>query len=108
MPSGLQVWDSDGYLEVDLTTRVGRVLDSFAISYTNNPTGSKSYDIQNTETLIAIDRFDRDAFAYYPQVSVTYNATKTLATVSWAYPSVTIPSGSNKYRSSGSIIVMVI
>lgn len=108
MPAGLQVWDSDGYLEVDLTTRVGRILDNFDISYTSNPSGSKSYPIQNTETIIAIDRFSRDAFAYYPQVSVTYDTAKTTATVSWFYPSVTIPNGSNKYRASGSVIVMVI
>lgn len=107
MPVGLQVWDSDGYLEVDTTTRLGRIVDVIDVNYSDGATGNKSYGIQNTETVVAIDRFDRDAFAYYPLVSVTYNSTGTTAIVSWSYPANTIPSGSNKYRPSGTIIVMV-
>lgn len=69
MPAGLQVWSSNGVLEVDLTTKLLRVRDIITFNGAGG-TGSRTYTITRGETLIIVTNFNLNAFLVPPRFIV--------------------------------------
>lgn len=105
MPVGLQIWDSDGRLEVDTTTRLASIIDT-AVTSASAESGSRTYDISPTEEISAFGNFSYGIYSHYPKITVTYNAARTTATVAWSYPAPTWTDGV-VFKSYGTIYIMV-
>ena len=105
MGAGLQIWDEKGNIEVDTTTRLASIIDTIGLSESNQ-SGSKVYAINTAEDISAFGNFGYGIYDHYPQITVTYNAARTQATVAWSYPAVTWSDGvvTKKY---GTLYVMV-
>ena len=99
MPQGLAVYDPLGNVVIDTSTIVARVIDTIAIDYLANPTGSRTYSIHPTNALKVVFKGDQgDAISASPEVKVAGT------TVSWSYPN---PYGLT-YQYGGYVIVMVV
>ena len=108
MPTGMQIYSPDGYLEIDTTTRIGSILDTIAVT-ANSQSGAITYPIYANEKITTFGSFTKGLYDHYPQVAVSYDAASSTATVSWNYPAVTWVDNVNPlvFKVYGTIYVMV-
>lgn len=92
MPVGLQLWDEDGNLILDATTRLGRVYETFS-SGTANGTRTFSALLDGGEPFFFVEDNSADlplAQLYaYPNVSINGGV------VSWSFVDYQYPTSSN-------------
>lgn len=86
MPIGMQVWDENGNLLIDVTTRLSRLIGSVVI-----PAGStSSIAVPNsTEGLVWYAIYTTNGNRYSPVITVTNGAN---ASIAWA-PRTAFPGG---------------
>lgn len=97
MPVGIQIWNPDGSLEVDLTSRLLRFIDTIVING-DGVAGSRSYSLSAGEEIVVVPAYRMDAYTFPPRFTVNGG------NVSWDYHS---PLTTATRYATGSIFIMI-
>lgn len=107
MAYGIKIWNSNGDVQIDLSTRITRVLDWFTVTRSNS--GSKYYAnyFKTTHGLFALASQIETPNNITTQHSVSFSSSGSGSTVSWE-PAKDSNGNQSSYTRSPSVIYVMV